>query len=210
MVGSSRKYFTAPAGPFTTLLGDGMTKEENNQNDVHEESSDSENESESAQPLSFEVESVPNEALEFRQSHWAWLMPSCLWIAILLVVIFFDFISMGLVPVLICFGIAGPRYLRWRQTAYYVSEDSLYLTMVGLPVIQKRRTFQIPFDSITELLPKHGYLGRTLSYAEVEVKFKDSRSAKLSYMDKYDEFMNHIQLRTKLDNNSGQKEHPYA
>ena len=185
-----------------------MTEENNNNNDTQEESGQSEKEPESDQPTSFEVGSVPNEALEFRQSQWAWLMPSSLWIGVLIIVISFDFISMGLVPLLLCVGIAGPRYLRWRQTAYYVSEDSLYLTMVGLPVIQKRRIFQIPFDSIAEMVPKHGYFGRTLSYAEVGIRFKDERVAKLTYIAKYDEFMNHIQLRTKLDNSSETMEPP--
>ncbi len=182
--------------------------EENNQNNGQNETDSSENESGSGQSISFEVDSIPNEALEFRQSHWAWIMPSCLWIGVLVIVIFFDFISMGLIPLLLCIGIAGPRYLRWRQTAYYISEDSLYLTMVGLPVIQKRRTFQIPFESIAQLVPKHGSFGRTLSYAEVGIKFKDERVAKLSYMAKYNEFMDHIEQRTSLHNDPEATEPP--
>ena len=182
--------------------------DEDNQNNGQNETNPSGDDLESGQSISFEVDSIPNESLEFRQSHWAWLMPSCLWIGVLVIVIFFDFISMGLISLLLCVGIAGPRYLRWRQTAYYISEDSLYLTMVGLPVIQKRRTFQIPFESIAQLVPKHGYFGRTLSYAEVGIKFKDERVAKLSYMSKYDEFMEHIQQRTSLNNDPGTTEPP--
>ena len=172
--------------------------EENNQDKNQNDDSGS-TESSSVPPVSYEVDSIPGEALEFRQSHWAWLMPSSLWIGVLAIVIFIDFISMGIIPLLLCAGIAGPRYLRWRQTAYYVSEDSLYLTMVGLPVIQKPRTFQIPFESIAQLVPKHGSFGRTLAYAEVGIKFKDERMAKLSYMSEYDTFMTHIKQRTTLD-----------
>ena len=173
--------------------------EENNQDKNQNKHDSVEPESESVPPISYEVDSIPGEAMEFRQSHWAWLMPSSLWIGVLAIVIFIDFISMGIIPLLLCAGIAGPRYLRWRQTVYYVSEDSLYLTMVGLPVIQKPRTFQIPFESIAQLVPKHGSFGRTLAYAEVGIKFKDERMAKLSYMSEYDTFMTHIKQRTTLD-----------
>ena len=55
-------------------------------------------------------------------------------------VIVYDFISMGFIPLLMAIAIVVPRYLRWKQTKYYLSNDSLYTTMVGIPLIQKKRS----------------------------------------------------------------------
>ncbi|MDP7105381.1 MAG: hypothetical protein QGH54_17265, partial [SAR202 cluster bacterium] len=57
---------------------------------------------------SIEVESVPEDVILYRQSHWAWLMPSLLWIGGLSIVVFFDFLTMGFIPLLLAIGIAAP------------------------------------------------------------------------------------------------------
>ena len=139
-----------------------------------------------------EVDIVPEDVTAFKQSHWAWLMPSVIWIGLLLIVVFFDFLTMGAIPLLLAIGIAGPRYLRWRQTTYYLSNEALYLTMVGLPIIQKQRIFKLGFETMSEMNTKFGYFGRTLGYAEVGITFNDNRMARLAYMSDYSEFMSHI------------------
>ena len=139
-----------------------------------------------------EVDVVPDGVTTFKQSQWAWLMPSVIWIGLLLIVVFLDFLTMGAIPLLLAIGIAGPRYLRWRQTTYYLSNEALYLTMVGLPIIQKQRIFKLKFDTMAEMNTKFGYFGRTLGYAEVIITFADSRMARLAYMSNYSEFMSHI------------------
>jgi len=139
-----------------------------------------------------EVDVVPEGVTTFKQSQWAWLMPSVIWIGLLLIVVFLDFLTMGAIPLLLAIGIAGPRYLRWRQTTYYLSNEALYLTMVGLPIIQKQRIFKLKFDTMAEMNTKFGYFGRTLGYAEVIITFADSRMARLAYMSNYSEFMSHI------------------
>ena len=149
-------------------------------------------------PASLEVESIPDNTMSYRQSHWAWMLPSTVWIGLLLVVVFFDFLTMGLIPILLIVGIAGPRYLRWRQTVYYLSEDSLYLTMVGLPIIQKRKTYRLSFDTMLDLEEKPGMLGRTLGYAEIGIVFDDRRQAKLSYLSDAKTFADHIRANTNL------------
>ena len=149
-------------------------------------------------PVSLEVESIPDNTVSYRQSHWAWMLPSTVWIGLLLVVVFFDFLTMGLIPILLIVGIAGPRYLRWRQTVYYLSEDSLYLTMVGLPIIQKRKTYRLGFDTMLDLEEKPGMLGRTLGYAEIGIVFDDRRQAKLSYLSDAETFADHIRANTNL------------
>ena len=186
---------------FKNKSSNGESDEELNQNQDSPRNEKSERD-ETTPVNSIEVESVPEDVILYRQSHWAWLMPSSLWIGGLSVVVFFDFLTMGFIPLLLAIGIAAPRYFRWRQTTYYLSEDSLYLTMVGLPIIQKKRTFRLAFDTMVQLDPRFGYFGRTLGYAEVGIIFDDKRMARLGYMADYGNFISHITDRTSLPGSS--------
>ena len=87
-----------------------------------------------------QVESIPEGSIIFRQSHLSWLIPSSIWI-IGLVVVDFQIGLLGGFGILLAPLIAAPRYLRWKQTVYHLSNDSLYLTMAGLPVIQKSKIY---------------------------------------------------------------------
>ena len=145
-----------------------------------------------------EVGSIPENVIIYNQTHWAWLLPSSIWIVLLLAVVIYDFISMGFIPLLMAVAIVVPRYLRWKQTKYYLSEEALYITMVGLPLIQKKRIFMLPFADMANLNLKYGTFGKTLGYAEVQVVFEDQRVAKLSYIGNYQDFMSYIESRTDL------------
>ena len=96
-----------------------------------------------------QVESIPEGSIIFRQSHLSWLIPSSIWV-IGLVVVDIQFGLLGGLGILLAPLIAAPRYLRWRQTVYHLSDDSLYLTMAGLPVIQKSKIYQVKFDTIAK------------------------------------------------------------
>ena len=156
--------------------------------------------SEEAPPASniTEVGSVPENVIVFHQTHWAWLLPSSIWIILLLVLAQTDFLTMGLIPLLMAVAIVLPRYLRWKQTKYYLSEEALYITMVGLPLIQKKRIFELPFDDMAGMNLKYGTFGKSLGYAEVGVVFQNQQIAKLSYIGNYQDFMSHIESRTDL------------
>ena len=145
-----------------------------------------------------EVDSIPDDVTVFDQTHWAWLLPSSVWIILLSAVIVYDFISMGFIPLLMAIAIVVPRYLRWKQTKYYLSNDSLYTTMVGIPLIQKKRTFKIPFDDMVDTNIKYGTFGKTLGYAEVQTVFSNGRVAKFQYLANYSDFVAHIETRTDL------------
>ena len=187
--------------PLSNNSSNGESDNELNQNQDTPKNDNSER-GETAPVNSIEVESVPEDVILYRQSQWAWLMPSSLWIGGLSIVVFFDFLTMGFIPLLLAIGIAAPRYLRWRQTTYYLSEDSLYLTMVGLPIIQKKRIFRLKFNTMAQLDPKFGYFGRTLGYAEIGIIFDDKRMARLGYMANYGDFISHIAERTSLPGSS--------
>ena len=150
---------------------------------------------------------IPSHAQLFRQSHWAWLMSSIIWVGILVVIISVSggsslgdaFLFPFALESLMALIIAGPRYIRWKQTAYYLSDDMIYMTLGGFTFLQKKkRIIGIHFDSIAELELKHGVFGRSLGYGEVMVILKDKRAAKLQYLDEYEVFMDHINSNVEL------------
>ena len=148
-----------------------------------------------------QVENIPEGSIIFRQSHLSWLIPSSIWI-IGLVVVDFQIGLLGGFGILLAPLIAAPRYLRWRQTVYHLSNDSLYLTMAGLPVIQKSKIYQVKFDTIArgedgkvQIGIRHGMFGKTLGYGEVNIVFDDKRVARLSYISEYQSFIDYISER---------------
>ena len=149
-----------------------------------------------------QVESIPQGSIIFKQSHLSWLIPSSIWIIGLVIVDVYIGLLGGL-GILLAPLIAAPRYLRWRQTVYHLSDDSLYLTMAGLPVIQKSKIYQVKFDTIArgedgkvQIGIRHGMFGKTLGYGEVSIVFDDKRVARLSYISEYQSFIDYINERT--------------
>ncbi len=152
----------------------------------------------------FQVESIPQGSIIFKQSHLSWLIPSSIWIIGLVIVDVYIGLLGGL-GILLAPLIAAPRYLRWRQTVYHLSDDSLYLTMAGLPVIQKSKIYQVKFDTIArdedgkvQIGIRHGFFGKTLGYGEVNIVFDDKRVARLPYISQYQSFIDYINERTEL------------
>ena len=95
-------------------------------------------------------------------------------------------------------GDSSPRYIRWKNTVYSLSDDSLFLTTAGIPILQKSKTYKVSFDTMAQMEVKHGMFGRTLGYGEINIVFDDSRLAKLSYIQDYDGFVEHIEAHADL------------
>ena len=194
-----------------------MTKEQNNidpeEQNEYASNSDAETNGQSTDETvetpqknndTLQVENIPQGSIIFRQSHLSWLIPSSIWI-IGLVVVDLQIGLLGGLGILLAPLIAAPRYLRWRQTVYHLSNDSLYLTMAGLPIIQKSKIYQVKFDTIAkdedgkvQIGIRHGIFGKTLGYGEVNIVFDDKRVAKLSYISEYQSFIDYINERTGL------------
>ena len=194
-----------------------MTKDQNNidpeEQSEDESSSDPETNDQSTEETvetpqknndTLQVESIPQGSIIFKQSHLSWLIPSSIWIIGLVIVDVYIGLLGGL-GILLAPLIAAPRYLRWRQTVYHLSDDSLYLTMAGLPVIQKSKIYQVKFDTIArdedgkvQIGIRHGFFGKTLGYGEVNIVFDDKRVARLPYISQYQSFIDYINERTEL------------
>ena len=115
-----------------------MTKEQNNidpeEQNEYASSSDAEtNDQSTDEPVeppqknndTLQVENIPEGSIIFRQSHLSWLIPSSIWI-IGLVVVDLQIGLLGGLGILLAPLIAAPRYLRWRQTVYHLSNCLLY------------------------------------------------------------------------------------
>jgi len=194
-----------------------MTKDQNNldpeEQSEDESSSDPETNDQSTEETvetpqknndTLQVESIPQGSIIFKQSHLSWLIPSSIWIIGLVIVDVYIGLLGGL-GILLAPLIAAPRYLRWRQTVYHLSDDSLYLTVAGLPVIQKSKIYQVKFDTIArdedgkvQIGIRHGFFGKTLGYGEVNIVFDDKRVARLPYISQYQSFIDYINERTEL------------
>ena len=194
-----------------------MTKEQNNidpeEQNEYASNSDAETNGQSTDETvetpqknndTLQVESIPQGSIIFKQSHLSWLIPSSIWIIGLVIVDVYIGLLGGL-GILLAPLIAAPRYLRWRQTVYHLSDDSLYLTMAGLPVIQKSKIYQVKFDTIArdedgkvQIGIRHGFFGKTLGYGEVNIVFDDKRVARLPYISQYQSFIDYINERTEL------------
>ena len=194
-----------------------MTKDQNNldpeEQSEDESSSDPETNDQSTEETvetpqknndTLQVESIPQGSIIFKQSHLSWLIPSSIWIIGVVIVDVYIGLLGGL-GILLAPLIAAPRYLRWRQTVYHLSDDSLYLTMAGLPVIQKSKIYQVKFDTIArdedgkvQIGIRHGFFGKTLGYGEVNIVFDDKRVARLPYISQYQSFIDYINERTEL------------
>ena len=170
-----------------------LTADQNSNNDASDENAETSKQTNDT----LQVERIPENAVVFRQSHLSWLMPSAIWI-IGLVIVDLQIGLLGGLGLLLAPLIAAHRYLRWRQTVYHLTDDSLYLTMAGLPVIQKSKVYRVKFDTMVEMAVRHGFFGSTLGYGEVNIIFDDKRVARLSYISAYQSFMEHINSNTDL------------
>jgi len=148
------------------------------------------------------AENIPDSANIYKQAHAAWILPALTWSVVLVLIATFTGIfatdpTGGLLPFLFAAGIALPRYYKWSQTIFYISEDSFYLKGSGLP-FQKRKIFRIPLNTIESIKTNFGMFGRTLGYGDVVITFIDKRQSRLQFIQKSTEMSEEISSKTGL------------
>ena len=151
------------------------------------------------------AENIPDSANIYKQSHAAWILPALTWSVVLVLIATFTGIfatdpTGGLLPFLFAAGIALPRYYKWSQTIFYISEDSFYLKGSGLP-FQKRKIFRIPLNTIESIKTNFGMFGRTLGYGDVVITFIDKRQSRLQFIQKSTQMSEEIGSKTGLNVN---------
>ena len=148
------------------------------------------------------VENIPDSVNIYKQSHAAWLLPAITWSLVLFLIANFTGIfasdpTGGLLPFIFAAGIALPRYYKWSQTVFYISEDSFYLKGSGLP-FQKRKNFRIPLNTMESIKTDFGMFGRTLGYGNVFITFIDKRESRLQFIEKSTLMTEEIATKTGL------------
>ena len=132
-----------------------------------------------------EIDITPEEPIDttngelVKQSPWAWVLPIVPWIIFIVVSLFIDFLTFGLLQLGIALLFIVPRWISYNRTAFILTSE--YITI-------KRGTFtgsdslDLPISALQEVNSKPGILGQSLGYTSLNLILKDGRSAHLSYV----------------------------
>ena len=133
---------------------------------------------------------VPDNAIIVRQSQWAWLWYVLTWGIFLLVAELW----WNPIPIIwiIAVVLAVPRFLRWRGTAYILTEEHVVIlrgAMTG------HRRFDLPIADITQVIVRPGFFGKTLGYTTIHLVVKDEGAALLQHVPYNSPLVAHIRSR---------------
>ena len=122
---------------------------------------------------------VPEDATVIKPSGWAWILPALPWIILLAASMAFDFISFGALPAIFMAIVVVPRYLRWKGTAYILTDKHIIIQIGGLRGSQQ---FDLLISGIQDVLVKPGLLGGLLGYRNVNLTLDDDRIVVLPHV----------------------------
>ena len=134
----------------------------------------------------------PSDAITVRQSVWAWLWAAIPWVVFVAVALSFDFISFGILPLLLAAMVILPRYLGYRKTAYILTNE--YLTIHQGSMMGKYR-YDLPMSEIGSVTVQPGPFGTALGYAAVHLELKDGQVAILRYVPLASQLVGYVQTR---------------
>ena len=137
---------------------------------------------------------VPDDATVVRQSNWAWLWYAVPWGVFGAVSILVDFITFGTLPLVLAVVIIVPRYLGWRRTAYFLTEEGIVVQRGGLG---GSRRYELPISGIRDMQVRPGFFGGTLGYVGVYLALRDGQVAVLDHVPARSPLVEHV--RTRLD-----------
>ena len=146
---------------------------------------------------------IPDDAIFVRQSNWAYLLPALPWMVLFGLSIFFDFLTFGIVPVVLASFFIGTRYQGIRRTAYILT-DSHIIILQGSFLGQKR--LDVSFTDLGDVLIQPGMFGRSLGYTGVGLQLKDGQMALLHYVPSTSPLFEHV--RERMESNSPLEEEP--
>ena len=135
---------------------------------------------------------IPADAISIKQSGWVWMLPALPWIALLAVSFFIDFISFGIIPLVLAAVIVGPRFIAWRRTLFILTEEHLVVQRGGFSGYQR---VDLPFSDLREVVVRPGMLGGTLGYTTVYVTLRDGRVAILDHVPTSSPLIEHVRAR---------------
>ena len=133
---------------------------------------------------------VPDDAIIVRQSQWAWLWYVLTWGIFLLVAELW----WNPIPIIwiIAVVLAVPRFLRWRGTAYILTEEHVVILRGAM---RGHSRFDLPIADITQVIVRPGFFGKTLGYTTIHLVVKDEGAALLQHVPYNSPLVAHIRSR---------------
>ena len=128
-----------------------------------------------------QADEIPEGATVIRQVTWAWVWSSIPFTAVIAVLWVTQIIPdpTGLLYVIMLAIIIVPRFWQWKNTAYYLTDDSLIYQRGS---IFATRRYNIPYSRLMEVKSREGMFGRGLGYQAVDIMLENRGYASLSYI----------------------------
>ena len=137
---------------------------------------------------------IPDDALIVRQSNWAYMLHTVPWLVFFGASLAFDFLTFGILPVVLATFFIGSRYLSFRRTAYILTNRYVVIQQ-GLLMGQSR--IDVSLADLSDVLVQPGTFERSLGYTRVSLQLKDGQMALLHYVPLESLFLEH--LRERMD-----------
>lgn len=135
---------------------------------------------------------IPEDATVVRPSSWAWGMWVVPMVVFVVVSVSFDFISFGLLPLIMAMVLVVPRYFGWRGTQYILTDEHV---VVRRGSGRGGQSFDLAFSLVGEVAVRPGMFGRGLGYAAVHLRLKDGRVAALDHVPLDSGLIEHVRAR---------------
>lgn len=111
---------------------------------------------------------IPDDAVIIKQSIWSWLLMSVPWILFFLISLIVDFLTFGILPIILAAAMIVPRYISSNKTSYILVDNYIIVDQGA------GRRIDIPISDIDFVTLKYGMFGRTLGYATFLLNLKVS------------------------------------
>ena len=137
----------------------------------------------------------PGDSVIVRQSPWAWIWAAAPWLVLFGVSLVFDFLSFGIVPIVLATAIIIPRYIGFTKTAYILSEEQIFVRQGS---IIGNREATVAFGDISEVTARPGMFGSSLGYRGVTLVYKEGGGVHLQYVPDSSNLIEFIQSRLSV------------
>ena len=145
---------------------------------------------------------IPEDAIIVLQSPWAYMLHMVPW-SVFFGLVFFDFLTFGILPMVIAICVIGHRYLVFRRTAYILTEKHLVIFQGSL---MGRNRIDVPFANLNNIQVQPGMFGGFLGYTGVSLQLVDQRVDLLQYVPVASPLLEH--LRARMNPDSPHEEEP--
>lgn len=145
---------------------------------------------------------IPDDAIVVRPSGWAWgwyVVPFAIFVGVSL---FVDLFTFSTLPLILALIVIVPRYLRWRSTAYILTDEHVVI-QVGKA---SRQRYDLPISQVSDVQAYPGIFGRTLGYTAVHLVLRDKRVAILDHVPLRSPVVEHV--RARIDTSASHEDEP--